>query len=429
MDSALRHAARTLALASTFALARADVLVVDASGASSFTRIQAAVDAASDGDTILVKPGVYAGFTVHDKALDLVADTSASSGPVHVAGRVIVNGLAASRTFTLTGFEVRGTSSASSVVLAANDGSVRAQGCTFDGADAAPCAESENGGVALDVDLCQDVALVACTLRGGDGGNTPIDYGYGGIGGDGVTPNQSRIAFYDCSVRAGDGGGVVPESCGATIGYGGAGGTGAWIASCPLFFCSASSFEGGRGGPAGVGPWYGTPGYGLVAFGLPQSGPTRAWWLDSSARGGAPACAGCAPGTDVTVLAPSTLTSWTGAARKLVMRGLAREGQLIRMHFAGQPGDRVELLVSDSARFAFAAGGNGVLLAGAHAPSPVLQVGTIGASGVLDVPWSVGELGAGVASRRVFVQPSFVDALGRATLGTPRTLVLLDAAY
>lgn len=429
MESTVRHAARWLALSALFSPALAGVLVVDASSPTGFTQIQAAVDAANDGDTILVGPGFYAGFAVHDKALDLVADTSAGSGPVHIDGRVIVNGLAASRTFTLHGFEVRGTSSAPCVVLAGNAGSVRIQGCSIAGADAPPCAESINGGVALDVDLCQDVALVACTLRGGDGGNTPIEYGYGGIGGDGVTPNQSRIAFYDCSVRAGDGGGAVPAVCGATIGYGGAGGSGAWIASCPILFASDTTFEGGRGGPAGSGFSFGSPGYGLVAFGLPLNGPTRAWWLASSARGGPPACGNCPAGTDVTVLAPSTLTNCAGAARKLVMRGLAREHELVRLHFVGAPGERVELVISDTTRFALAAGGNGVLLAGSRAPSPVLQAGTIGASGVLDLPWVVNDLGAGIAARRIFLQPLFVDALGRSTLGSPRTLVLLDSAY
>ncbi|HEX5009333.1 MAG TPA: hypothetical protein VFY71_02945 [Planctomycetota bacterium] len=49
----------SFALLATAPLARADVLVVDASGGGEFTSLRAAVTAAADGDTLLLEPGFY----------------------------------------------------------------------------------------------------------------------------------------------------------------------------------------------------------------------------------------------------------------------------------------------------------------------------------------------------------------------------------
>ena len=76
----------------------ADVIVVDAGGGGDFVTIQAAVDAAVDGDTILVKPGAYAGFTATNKALSIVGDTMST---VHVGGGVRVLNLSAGKAFLL----------------------------------------------------------------------------------------------------------------------------------------------------------------------------------------------------------------------------------------------------------------------------------------------------------------------------------------
>src|SRR5688572_1658513 len=53
------------------------VRIVDASGSAPFTSIQAAIDAAVDGDVLLVGAGTYPGFTVDGKGLVLLAPSSA----------------------------------------------------------------------------------------------------------------------------------------------------------------------------------------------------------------------------------------------------------------------------------------------------------------------------------------------------------------
>jgi pectin methylesterase-like acyl-CoA thioesterase len=64
---------QVLAIVGLAFLANAGVIVVDATGGGDFTQIQPAIDAAVDGDTIYVKrTGLYASFTVDDKALSVV---------------------------------------------------------------------------------------------------------------------------------------------------------------------------------------------------------------------------------------------------------------------------------------------------------------------------------------------------------------------
>src|SRR5688572_7456427 len=54
--------------------ARSDVVYVDASGSGQYTTIQPAVDAAVDGDVILVRSGTYPGFTIDQRRVFVIAD-------------------------------------------------------------------------------------------------------------------------------------------------------------------------------------------------------------------------------------------------------------------------------------------------------------------------------------------------------------------
>src|SRR4029079_10896693 len=74
------------------------VLVVGSGG--TFADIQPAVDAARDGDAVLVRTGSYSGFTIPDKSLVVAADAGAT---VDVQGSVRVDGLAAGRSVLVAG--------------------------------------------------------------------------------------------------------------------------------------------------------------------------------------------------------------------------------------------------------------------------------------------------------------------------------------
>jgi hypothetical protein len=91
--------------------AHAGVIRVDPSGAGDFTAIQPAIDAAANGDVILVAAGDYwtpavgqlaANLIVDAKALTLIADPPGAS--VKVPGMRILN-LAANQTVFVRGFD------------------------------------------------------------------------------------------------------------------------------------------------------------------------------------------------------------------------------------------------------------------------------------------------------------------------------------
>ncbi len=408
-----------------------NVLVVDATGAGAITQLQAAVNAASDGDTLLVKPGNYAGFSVANKALDVVADTSSSSGPAHIDGAVQINGLAAARAFTLTGFEIRGPVSSSGVRLASCAGSVRVQGCAVRGGDAPACSSGffPNGYPALEIDTCADVVVTRCSLRGSNGG-TQVNFpysGYAGYGREGLYGRYSQVAVYDSTLIGGDGGAQTPGACVGASGYGGGGGRAATASGCVPFFASGCTFRGGAGGVGDIESGWG--GVGLEMIGAPGPVWSRGWVLDSSLLGGASACAGCPPAAGSAASPRNMLSVVAGTARRRVAPTLAREQNLARLNLEGQPGDRVEVWISERPRFAFSPSWSGVLHVDAHPPASVLQAGIVGANGVLVYAWPVSELGPVVESRRVFLQAAFIDASGQATLGTPHTLVLLDSSF
>ncbi len=100
-NAAMRRLAALLLapLLATLAAAQA-VHVVDPSGSGDFTGIQAAVNAAASGDTILIKSGHYYGRTVIDgKGLKVVAELGATD--VEVIGGITVRNLAAGEVVVL----------------------------------------------------------------------------------------------------------------------------------------------------------------------------------------------------------------------------------------------------------------------------------------------------------------------------------------
>src|SRR5260221_5846410 len=119
------------------------VLVVDAGGSGSCTDIERAVNAAVDGDAILVKSGSYAGIYIGDKTLSIVADTGAV---VVVQGQVSVNYLSANRSVLVAGLQI-GSVNSSAVWIRYSPGGVRLHDCTIVGADnaSATCSDGWRG--------------------------------------------------------------------------------------------------------------------------------------------------------------------------------------------------------------------------------------------------------------------------------------------
>src|SRR5262245_20334465 len=93
-------------LLATGASAQSVFVVASVPGPGVFsTDIQPAVDAAADGDVVLVKAGAYSGFTINAKGVSVVADAGAS---VVANGLVFVSSLSASQNVLLQRLVVHG---------------------------------------------------------------------------------------------------------------------------------------------------------------------------------------------------------------------------------------------------------------------------------------------------------------------------------
>ncbi len=128
----------TAALAGMSIQASAAVIVVDAAGGGARTQIAAAVAAASNGDDVVVKPGNYTGFSIVDKALDVIGDTNTFN--VKVLGQVRVESLSAGTRVQISFLDALGyydsastDEDATGVLVKGCAGRVRLQACRFSG--------------------------------------------------------------------------------------------------------------------------------------------------------------------------------------------------------------------------------------------------------------------------------------------------------
>jgi hypothetical protein len=399
-----------------------------------FTTIQPAVDAASDGDVVLVDPlagsSAYPGFAIDGKALSIVAD----SGTARVSGQVDVDHLSIGQICLLANVEAAASSAAGfAVQIRHSAGAVRIQDGTFFGKDRTSYALAP-AGTGGSVSFCDDLVLTRCTVRGGHGATQQDATIAGGLG---LFARSSDVGFFGCSFTGGHGssdgsgdawdggrggnaletpeGRILASGCTFTGGFGGVGGEGTDPFDC---------IDGGDGGSGGHGI--------LIGSTPPGPGAPLVQLLGSMTQGGAPGSGGpsqCGsngapgqPGQPVHVNNGSSVTL-TGAPRRMEGPSLARESQILTLTLRGSPGDVV--------RLEFQRGGFGPwpsAQAGARiAVLRTLSVGTLPGSGMLDVQVAIPDLGAGVQSRTVLMQPIFVDTNGDEHEGNSFALVLVDA--
>lgn len=151
-----------LFLSSSIALtAQRATWVVDANGGAGaqFTAIEPAVNAAADGDLIIVRAGLYKGFTV-TRPLSIVGEQGAGFLPL--SGNVTVVNLANGRDFLLTGFAWSGVAT-TPVTVHNCRGRVVLDRLVL-------TVNAANFGVpAIRLDSSAQVTISECTLFGGPG--------------------------------------------------------------------------------------------------------------------------------------------------------------------------------------------------------------------------------------------------------------------
>ncbi|MCB9916042.1 MAG: hypothetical protein H6828_13010 [Planctomycetes bacterium] len=418
----------TLALSSLFAaLATAEgVHNLSTPGATPAYDLQAALDAALDGDVLLLAGGVYDGFTLDGKGVHLYA---ATGQVVQVHGTVRIAHVPSASSVVLSGLVFVGPDNVDelpavspALALDSCDGHVRLDGCTVLGGDGIddPQVVGWPGEDALVVQSCAQVLVVASSLVGGNGSQHPFDCcAAGGDGGAGLRATASPLALYDSQVLGGDGGQ-----------NGTAGGSGApgLLASQADVIASGALFVGGDGGD---GTDFIVTSGGDGGDGLALLGNQRAYLFDCALQGGAlgrSLLPGAGPdgvaGKPYTGVAPPV--TWLGPARCLGVSAVRADDVTVRLQLEGEPGDKVWAHFGDKLDFApYGAAPRGVLALSPRVTLPVTVLPASGTATVLFTLPSAALLGADATS---IVQLEVISPAGTRELGAPRHVLTLPRA-
>jgi hypothetical protein len=418
----------------------ADVIVVDDSGGADFTQIQPAIDAALDGDTILVKPGNYPSFTINAKALTVIGEAGALPS---VNATVLIANVAEGQVVSLARLTVKGVSTglaaqgAKALRVLNCAGPVRAVQCEFLGRNG-QLVPMTPPGVGVHVDGAHDFAISGSTVKGGAGISDHgclFDTTTAGLSGLWIE-GEGSVAAYECIIDGGHGG-----NGGDTTGAGGAGilTTPSSAGALPFVFAGRSNIHGGGGGNTDCMygcPSDGGPGFHLVDAAHPEP-DAIGWALDLMIGGGAAGViqsktwVSCGPAFEGPAYSDLLPFQFQAASLGFSMPAIAREGDFVTVTFTGPPGAHVFVNDRLTTTFEAVASWRGVSLAQFPpdgAPMREIKWGVIPSSGELKRTYHVPQLPPGEEAQTRFLQAYRVGANG-ITLGSFRTLTILDSAF
>ena len=395
-------------------LAHANVIVVDAAGGpgSNFTFIRAAIAAAAEGDTLLVRDGMYSSFQIVGKSLTVVAD-----GPSVELLEDVSTGLPTIEVRNLSSEQevlIRGFHSNFGFLVANCAGSVWFDELSCTG-DSATCTAAPIHGAS--VRNSSRVTFTRCELVG--------EFPPGGYAafqpGAGLEAVSSIVHLFDSTFTGGYG-----ESSGIPI----PGGPGLWIEGSTVTVVGCT-ITGGAGGVDTTSPCSATaqhaPGGAGIAF-VGENNVLRS--AQSPAAGGQaslnPFCPGQLGPQGPTVTGSGTIVALPGSARHVSANSPLRGGETLSLQVEGGAGELPFVLVSRD-----------------HKPLPLLN-----ASLLVSLVWDdvlvlppLDENGAGtlaltvpnvgplVASLGFYAQAVFLDQVSKVWLGPGTTILLLDASF
>ena len=363
--------------------------IVDDDGPGDFAEIQLAIDAAGNGDTILVRNGGYGGFVIDGKGLVIQGEGVAAVSVFGLFGpatpSIVIRNLGASQDVQIRGLDTLplGVSELENIVLAQCAGAVLFEDCDF----------SQSGGESIVMKDCASATFVSCLLFAAP---TFVSTSNGiflaHVYYDGIRAESSNLFLYDCEVRGSDGAnsaGIFGEAKRPP----GPAGAGVVLVNSTML-ASGCTILGGSGGDddaAGCDPGpNGRPGVELGGNVLVGFSTLRL--LDTTITGGTGGLGGC--GLPNGVDAPAILATpgnsviqHAGTARTFFPASPVPASGLLNLTFQGEPGDLAFIYLS----LGLQPGQQLVPLALAlhvDLPVTVLTIGTLPASGdlALDLP-------------------------------------------
>lgn len=415
MHSPLQIAPLILLLAP--AAAGQTVLVVGQSDPQAdFTEIQPAVDAAAEGDVILVRSGSYDRFEVDGKSLTIAGDPGAfpivADFPPPGGALIRVRDLAPDQSVTLRRlFTEPNTIVAPAVALDLQDnqGPVWVEDCLISMFN--PLIQVSGDVHGLQARNSASVVVVGSTCVGNRASQ-------------GLEATDSAVFAFGSTFEGGFG------TFDAGLGVYVDGGHGARLDGGSLF-ASGCSFQGGNG----TSPF--SPCTAVASGGgdgvLLAAGDPAFDHLDTVLAGGSggiptPFCPTAAPGSsgsDLTVLS-GTANALPGTAHGVAAASPLRVGEVLDQLFTGAPGELVfEVLAGGQTAASFAPQFAGALVLGQ--PQFVFFHGTLDGAGSLQQQDTIPPLAPGVEGRPLYLLPVFLDPVSLAlVLGAPTAVLLLE---
>lgn len=396
--------------------------VVDAAGGGDFTSLLVAVQAAGDGDLLLVRAGLYiGGFTIDGRSLTIAAETGATPRVVAAGGggtptHVTVSNLAAHQSVVLQGLELEVRNG-----LRVEDcaGPVLLQDCRVEVLDFSTTH-------ALRVRFSQSVTVVDTELDA-----TAVNASAFSDG-SAVHEESSTVFLHGCDLAGGSGiDGSV--SLGIFDGTDGLSGLSLWGGRVVAVGCTI------RGGPGGLGAFgglgcaaAGDGGAALHAFTAPPFGsgaPPEVVLLGTTlvrgpGGGAPPQCAPGSPGPATAVDPTGSLLQPAVAARSFAADGLVQDGALLTLTYHGAPFDFVAVAYSVTA-------GNPVwvpdVLGALHPGLPLFTqvAGMLDANGER-VSTFLNEDQLGIPWAPLWIQPFHFGPEQQVVASNPRRVILFD---
>ncbi len=409
--------ARLAALLLCLALpARAGVLVVGpaAGPGIDFTQIQPAVDAAAEGDTILVREGTYLWFQVLAKSVTVVADgdqvfVRPPAGQISSSAMIVIRDLAAGQEVL-----VRGLRTSLGARIQDCLGAVWLDELECSGDSPTTCSQFPIHGA--EVLRSSRVTFTRCLLVAEQANPNHI---WGFAGASGVKALDSSVQLFDCTIVGATGPNASP------IGPAVAGSAGLSIATSTVTAVGCTIVGGGGGLNAPICTAVHEPGGAGVAFG--PGGTLRS--AETTAAGGArslePMCPGQTGPQGPALSGIGTIVALPGFARHLRASGPVRGGGTLTFELAGQPAE-VPLLLLSTIHEPLALL-NGSLLLGLP-PAEVFVLPALPEDGQATLAFPVPDVGPAQESLHLYAQAAFLAPGPAVWLAAGTTVVLLDAS-